>query len=165
MPNVPSSDPLVRRLAAIGPRYTADECLAALTRWHRETGELNAVEYKTWARRTRKAEPKARIPANYEPFGRRFGNWHAALAAAGIDRPRTGRPARTRPPRVTNPTREEVVASVRLAYEEIGEPFSELRYVAWRDHRRFSTEPAPRRFECRHRRSSLGRSGATGARP
>jgi len=145
LPNVPSSDPLVRRLAAIGPRYTADECLAALTRWHQETGELNAVEYKAWARRTRKAEPKARIPANCEPFGRRFGNWRAGLDAAGIDHPRTGRRARTRPTRVTHPTREEVVDSVRLAYEEIGEPFSEIRYVAWRDHRavQHGASPAP----------------------
>jgi hypothetical protein len=129
MPNVPSSDPLVQRLIAQGPRYTKAECLDALTRWHRETGEYRHKAYTQWMQRKRKTE-QIRLPG-VDAIGRRFGTWSAGVAAAGIDRPATGRPPRTRPPRVTNPTRQELIAALLLAYRDIGEPFGALRYQAW----------------------------------
>ena len=130
MPQVPGSDPLVRRLAAKGPKFTDAECCNALNRWHAETGDFTAMSYKAWARRTREAEGTVRIPASCDPIRDRFGSWVAALDTAGIERgprgPRCGRPQRVR-----GATRDEVAAGLRTAYEDLREPFTQTRYDAW----------------------------------
>jgi hypothetical protein len=130
MPQVPGSDPLTRRMVARGPSFTDAECLDALKRWHAETGETTGRSYGAWADRTRRAEQTVRIPASIDPIRNRFGSWAQALKAAGVTWPTQG-PRHSRRQRVRNPTREEVTDALRLAYGELGEPFTSVRYDEW----------------------------------
>lgn len=130
MPQVPGTDPLVRRLTARGPKFTKTECVDALKRWHAETGDNITGSYKIWARRARQADPHARVPVCCDAAREWFGSWVGALDAAGIELTYGGA-RRGRPQRVRNVTRDEVVASVRLAYEALGEPFTQPRYDDW----------------------------------
>lgn len=130
MPQVPGTDPLVRRLTARGSKFTKTECVDALQRWHAETGDDISGSYKTWAREIRRADPDARVPVSCDPIRDWFGSWVAALDAAEIQWTTPG-PRRGRPQRVRSVTRDEVVRAVRLAYEDLGEPFTQTRYDAW----------------------------------
>ena len=130
MPQVPGTDPLVRRLTSRGPKFTKTECVDALTRWHAETGDNILGSYKLWARRERQADPHARIPVSCNPIRDWFGSWPAALDEAGIQ-PTLRASQRGRRQRVRNVTRDEAVAAVPMAYTALGEPFSNPRYDEW----------------------------------
>jgi hypothetical protein len=147
MPQVPGTDLLVRRLTARGPKFTKTECIAALKRWHAETGDNITGSYKIWARRARQADPHARVPVCCDAAGDWFGSWVGALDAAGIELTRGG-PRRGRPQRVRNVTRDEAVASVRMAYNALGEPFTQPRYDQWvrRKAAEHGDSPAPFRL-------------------
>ena len=108
MPQVPGTDPLVRRLTARGPKFTKTECIAALKRWHAETGDNITGSYKIWARRARQVDPHARVPVCCDAARDWFGSWVGALDAAGIELTQGG-PRRGRPQRVRNVTRDEAV--------------------------------------------------------
>ena len=147
MPQVPGTDPLVRRLTARGPKFTKTECIAALKRWHAETGDNITGSYKIWARRARQVDPHARVPVCCDAARDWFGSWVGALDAAGIELTQGG-PRRGRPQRVRNVTRDEAVAAVRMAYKALGEPFTQPRYDQWvrRKAAEHGDSPAPFRL-------------------
>ena len=147
MPQVPGTDPLVRRLTARGSKFTKAECVEALRRWHAETGSNITGAYTAWARAVRQADPHARVPVCCDPIRDRFGSWVAALDEAGIEFAQGG-PRRGRPQRVRNITRDEVLAAVRMAYEALGEPFTMPRYDEWvrRKASEHADSPAPFRL-------------------
>jgi hypothetical protein len=95
--------------------------------------------YQEWAAsQPRDADGRTHVPSRKRIFQKLFGSWRDALIAAGA---KPGAMVARKRPRALRFTKDEAVASLRVAYRELGDPFSALRYDYWvhtRDRRQSS---------------------------
>mgnify|MGYP000200350684 CR=1 FL=1 len=79
---VPDVDAAV---APLGPRFTAEELIAAVRRASVELGRIPSLQdYLGWARRPDVRRRPDRLPRSQVPFDRLFGGWRKALVAAQL---------------------------------------------------------------------------------
>lgn len=98
------------------------------------TAEYTGERARIYAETAAEGRPKALV--SYATIQKRYGNWDAALVAAGLE-PLGGRHTgkKTGPKgRTGRRTPDEVILdALREAYAEIGEPFTQPSYSAWRE--------------------------------
>jgi hypothetical protein len=131
--DAPEADPTRRRLLlAHGRRFSEEAALRAVRKylaWLPKDELPTLSRYLEWASCVpRDEDGRTRVPSKDEPFIRLFGSWIGALRAAGVE-PSRMHVRRAR--RARRFTRDDVLAALRAAFAELGEPLSRLRYDAW----------------------------------
>ncbi len=97
--------------------------------------EYTRFREEEFARAAKEGRPRKPLPSGSK-IAKRYGSWDAALVSAGLEPFRAPRLDRATGRAVTKGPRnwisdEDLSASPREAYEELGPPFTVNAYVAW----------------------------------
>lgn len=122
-----------------GYRWNDEQLAETLRAAARDLGRVPTVQAFSHYRQRRldaaHAQGKAIALPSYTAFLARYRQWDVALVAAGLEA-RGGRSVHSIPGRPRGGRRripdEEMFASIRLCWMEIGEPFTAPRYMDWR---------------------------------
>jgi hypothetical protein len=158
----PDGDLRARRLLSSGFKYSDEEILVSIELWASEQpGTLRQSDYVKWAQRERtKDQPRVRAPVRPEVC-RRLGGWYAVLGRLGLADRATltvRRKSETWP--TTRYTREDLLAVLRQAADEIGELLPVFAYNQWARQRNSDDARAGRPPSAPHHQTFAKRLGS-----